>query len=205
MPRGALVARHVGEEVSGDADILKKLKEWKKTKGQGGGKPKGFAVVDEAPAAPAPAAATTATAPAKPKAETKPLEPPADVPKPISRAAMKPVEPEPSGPPLPRANDAIFELMKRTQEEDVSPAEFTVQQLLSVFFTFFAGWRKRYDIPGDIELTDKQKQIIVLMVHTHLTSVRAAKDFWPSFCAELGAGRDQEVKELVFALTGLPQ
>jgi len=102
------------------------------------------------------------------------------------------------------ANDAIEELMRRGQK-NADPASMTPQQLIMVFFSFFAGWRERNGIPGQVELSDKQKQYVILMIQGTLTTVSAARDFWPMLCSELGAGRDPEVKELVFALTGLRQ
>eukprot|EP00435_Cladocopium_sp_Y103_P008451 s2488_g2.t1 len=142
--RKRLAAASGGVEVSGDAEMLKKLKEWKKTRGS-----KGFA--DKAPA----------------------KEP--EVPPPAP-------EPEPAPARLPRALEAVSELLQRGQEE-VSPNDFTPQQLIRVFYAFFQGWRQRHGLP-ELELNTKQQQLVVL-------------------CAELGSPRDPEAKELLLALTGV--
>lgn len=159
-----MAAASGGVEVSGDAEMLKKLKEWKKTRGS-----KGFA--DKAPA-------------------KEPEVPPTPAP-----------APEPAPARLPRALEAVSELLQRGQEE-VSPNDFTPQQLIRVFYAFFQGWRQRHGLP-ELELNTKQQQLVVLMIQSNLVLVNSAKDFWPRLCAELGSPRDPEAKELLLALTGV--
>ncbi|CAJ1380834.1 unnamed protein product [Effrenium voratum] len=151
-----------GVEVSGDAEMLKKLK-----------------------------------APAKEaKAKAAPAPPPA----PPSPPAPEPA-PEPAPPVMPKALDAVSELLQRGQEE-VNPLEFTPQQLIRVFYAFFQGWRQRHGLPP-MELSNKQQQLVALLIQGNLALVNSANEFWPRVCAELGSPRDPEAKELLFALTGL--
>ncbi|CAJ1461004.1 unnamed protein product, partial [Effrenium voratum] len=172
-------ARGQSVEVSGDAEMLKKLKEWKKKRGSGFGPGK-------APKAPAKEA----------KAKAAPAPPPA----PPSPPAPEPA-PEPAPPVMPKALDAVSELLQRGQEE-VNPLEFTPQQLIRVFYAFFQGWRQRHGLPP-MELSNKQQQLVALLIQGNLALVNSANEFWPRVCAELGSPRDPEAKELLFALTGL--
>eukprot|EP00931_Biecheleriopsis_adriatica_P076333 TRINITY_DN50055_c0_g1_i1.p1 TRINITY_DN50055_c0_g1~~TRINITY_DN50055_c0_g1_i1.p1 ORF type:complete len:231 (+),score=51.32 TRINITY_DN50055_c0_g1_i1:43-693(+) len=125
--------------------------------------------------------------------------------KPSQETSPPPAAP-PSPPPMPRvlsAYDAVGELVKRGPEAD--PSALSPQQLITVLFAFFAGWRQKNGIDGEIELSETQKQMVVLMVQSHLQMVNSAKDFWPSLCAELGSTRDPESKELLFTLAGVRQ
>lgn len=191
-----------GTEVSDDKEMMERIKEWKKTRAAGA---KGFGAkpVEK----PGEQTAVAATAVASPPAPAAPAPAAAAPAMPAAAAKMAAAEQSSPSAPLGRelsANDAISELLRRAQQ-DASPAELTPQQILMVFFNFFAGWRHRNKIPGELDLTTRQKQLVILMIQSHLTYVRAAKDFWPMLCAELGAGKDPEVKELLFALTGVPQ
>eukprot|EP00434_Breviolum_minutum_P018248 symbB.v1.2.016098.t1/scaffold1215.1/size131139/8 len=162
----SMYAASGGVEVSGDAEMLKKLKEWKKTRpSKGFGEP--AQKEPEAPAPPAPAPPPVAPAPAT----------------------------------MPRALEAVSELLQRGQE-DVNPNEFTPQQLIRVFYAFFQGWRQRHGLP-ELDLNTKQQQLVVLMIQSNLAIVNSAKEFWPRLCAELGSPRDPESKELLLALTGV--
>lgn len=119
-------------------------------------------------------------------------------------AAPAPAPTPPSPPRATTANDAISELMRRGQE-DADPSKLTPQQIVMVFFSFFAGWRKRNGILSPMQLTPQQKQLVFLLIQGSLGSVSAARDFWPTLCAELGSGKEPEVRELIFALTGMRQ
>jgi len=201
-----------GTEVEDDAAMLRQLKEWKAKKQSSGSR--GFgqkdtpAVKDTPPKEESPsveeqptplpaepsAAATGAAAAAKAAAEQSPAPAPA------------PRQPAPSPEKtFPKtANGAIEELLWRGQKY-ANPSELSPQQIIMVFFRFFANWRQREGIGGEVELNKKQKQIVILMIQSNLAYVKSGKDFWPTLCAELGAGRDPEVKDLVFALTGMYQ
>jgi len=173
---GGQLARRAGSEVNDDKEMLQMLKEWREE-------------TPKKPAPPKPAAAS-----AKGFGAPKAVD--------FSRAVDLEVSSEPR--PL-RANDAIEELMKRGQAY-ADPVELGPQQLITIIFTFFSGWRQRNGTAaGDIELTRVQKQIVLQMVQVALATLRSSKDFWPTICAELGAGKDPEMRELVFALTGLRQ
>jgi len=195
-----------GTEVEDDADMLKQLKEWKARKKTSSGS-RGFGdapaekdtpPVEESPPVeeqPTPLAAEPIAAAAAAAAAAPAEQSPAP--------ALAPQQPAPSPAPVfeVSANGAIRELLWRGQKH-ADPTELSPQQLIMVFFSFFAQWRQREGIGGQVDLTKKQKQIVILMIQSTLASVRSGNDFWPTLCAELGAGRDPEVKDLVFALTG---
>ncbi|CAE8734116.1 unnamed protein product, partial [Polarella glacialis] len=120
--------------------------------------------------------------------------------------AKAPAEP-PAAPAAPKIMTTQFEAVRdllRRGQEDASPAALTPQQVIMVFFAYFSGFRERNNIAGDIDLSTKQKQMVVLMIQSNLMQANSAKDFWPLLCAELGSGKDSEVKQLLFDLTGLP-
>jgi len=135
-----------GFEASNEGQIIQKLKEWKKAKKSGGG----FAP-------PAPAPATPASKAAAPKVSE------------ISPAYV----PEESVPRALTARDAIGEMLKRGQA-DANPIELSPQQLIVVFLTFFRGWRTRAGIPGDLELTDMQRQMVILLIQGSLDTINSS-------------------------------
>jgi len=189
-------ACRAGTEAVDDADMVKKMREWKKSRGKSASSPSPAASPAPTPA-PVPATAPASTA-ARGFAD-KPMDTPIQV---QSEAAAAPAVSPAAATRTVTARDAVSELLERAQK-NADPNEMTPQQLIMVFFTFFSGWRQRHGIPGEMELTPKQKQIVILMVQTALSTVGAARDFWPMVCAELGSAKDQETKELLFALTGM--
>mmetsp|Transcript_76086 Transcript_76086/g.122905 ORF Transcript_76086/g.122905 Transcript_76086/m.122905 type:complete len:233 (+) Transcript_76086:61-759(+) len=173
---GSFVVRFAGTggEVSDDLEMIRKLKDWKANK-----------------AASAPSS-TKGFGSSTPSASATP--------------AKAPAEP-PAAPAAPKIMTTQFEAVRdllRRGQEDASPAALTPQQVIMVFFAYFSGFRERNNIAGDIDLSTKQKQMVVLMIQSNLMQANSAKDFWPLLCAELGSGKDLEVKQLLFDLTGLP-
>lgn len=196
--RGSCLSRYAakGREVEDDTDMMKKIREWKKTKGFASASPSGTATTkpfqQEAPSPPQPVPAPVKAAAAPPREPAR---------QPEKHAAPEP-PPSPVRTKMPTAQDAIAELLRRAKE-DALPDGLTPQQLIMIFLTFFSGWRERNGIPGSLDLTLQQKQLVVLLIQSNLSMVNSAKDFWPQLCAELAGSRDPEVKDLLVGLTGL--
>eukprot|EP00929_Paragymnodinium_shiwhaense_P013890 TRINITY_DN121738_c0_g1_i1.p1 TRINITY_DN121738_c0_g1~~TRINITY_DN121738_c0_g1_i1.p1 ORF type:complete len:226 (-),score=32.03 TRINITY_DN121738_c0_g1_i1:72-707(-) len=121
--------------------------------------------------------------------------------KPPQEAPEEPEAPEPVTTSIPSAKDAVREFMGRAQEH-ANPAEISGPQMYALIIEFFRRWKDRYGL-GDVQLSEKDTQVLILMIEGNLNSIRAAAEFWPRFCAELTADRDQDVVELLVALTGL--
>jgi len=172
-------------EVSDESDMLNQLREWKRAKKDGAKPPASSPKPAQQEPAPVSVSEGSVSSSPAPKAPAEPMAQPA--PAPVSKSVS--------------ANDAIAELLAMGQQK-ADPTKLSPQQLVAVFFTFFVGWRERHDVAGDIELTQRQKQTVVLIIRGALSTIRAANEFWPSVCAELGSSRDPEMRELMFALTG---
>eukprot|EP00930_Biecheleria_cincta_P003737 TRINITY_DN104664_c0_g1_i1.p1 TRINITY_DN104664_c0_g1~~TRINITY_DN104664_c0_g1_i1.p1 ORF type:complete len:213 (+),score=39.69 TRINITY_DN104664_c0_g1_i1:37-675(+) len=132
--------------------------------------------------------------------KTRPPEP-----EKAEKPAAPPEEPQQAEPEPPVSRqlsqlDAVGQLLKIGEREGVVPG-ISAQQTIMLIFSFFRGFRDRNGM-GDIELDERQKQLLIVKVQFHLSIVGSMKAFWVSFCSDLGS-KSPEMRDLLFGLTGL--